>query len=709
MKSAILSSNISWALIRENFRRFWAIPLLSFLLYFLSGVFPILITYGDINRTASYIAASLSNLQPFYMTAHLVMPILAAVIIFRYLQGIGSTTMMHSLPFSRRKLYVSNLLSGLMLVVTPMLLNGVILLILSKPAYDPWLYQNGIMENLVNEFSRGAILQWIWQSFLIILVIYAIAVFAGLVTANPLMHLGTALGFNFLVPALFLTFVYYCSTYLFGYNLSGSWSEFALGISPFLEVFNRNRIGGTFPAACQIYYLANALLLFVLSGYLYSRRKLERASDSLAFHFMVPVICYLVAFFGMTLLGRWFAALNGDDTLFPYAGYAAGSVIFFLLGRMIVTKTPRIFNLATLKSFGVYCLVISIFLTGLQLDLTGFEKRIPASGKILAVTLDTGLLLNIQESLSGFGIRHGYYSGSGSDSSSENGKLRLTSQENIQAMRQLHQEILDHREAIETPNGSTLSYETELVYNPGQLFSLERNYLLPYSFLRSSPALKSIMESKEFKEKYFLKGLLSKELKEVSLIPNGEIGPAVPVLNKADTQELFRAMDQDFAEASFEELVSLKVPATRLSATYTVQDPQRGRTATREIYVSILATYAHTLAWLEEKGLSERLLLDEGDVSRIAVGRAIDALEEKQLYTPTSESPDGDSEIVITDKDQIRQLLEAGQTASLDHDDYYYATVFFHATDTTYADADMGTLVLYFDPTTAPEFLKKLL
>ena len=44
MKSMTLYSSFSLPLIRENFRRFWAIPALSFLLYFLSGVFPILIT-----------------------------------------------------------------------------------------------------------------------------------------------------------------------------------------------------------------------------------------------------------------------------------------------------------------------------------------------------------------------------------------------------------------------------------------------------------------------------------------------------------------------------------------------------------------------------------------------------------------------------------------------------------------------------------------
>ncbi|MDF3002668.1 MAG: hypothetical protein K0Q48_2787, partial [Bacillota bacterium] len=80
--------SISKPLILENLRRFWALPALAFLVYFLSGVFPVLMSYNRLNNMASYIDMSLKNQQPFYMFAHLIFPIVAAVVIFRYLQGI---------------------------------------------------------------------------------------------------------------------------------------------------------------------------------------------------------------------------------------------------------------------------------------------------------------------------------------------------------------------------------------------------------------------------------------------------------------------------------------------------------------------------------------------------------------------------------------------------------------------------------------------
>ncbi|MBK5247756.1 MAG: hypothetical protein JJE49_10895 [Peptostreptococcaceae bacterium] len=134
------------------------------------------------------------------------------------------------------------------------------------------------MAEAADTFTRSAILGWMWQSILIILVIYAISVFAGLVTANSIIHFATALGFNFLVPALYAVFVFYFGSYLYGFNISGDWRATCLSISPFLETFNVNNDGGTFSPLHQLYYVMNALILFVLSSFLYTKRKLEKAS-----------------------------------------------------------------------------------------------------------------------------------------------------------------------------------------------------------------------------------------------------------------------------------------------------------------------------------------------------------------------------------------------------------------------------------------------
>src|SRR5665648_757198 len=103
-------------------------------------------------------------MQPFYMAAHLIMPVLTAVVVFRYLQSASSTTMMHSLPFSRYKLYNSNLLSGLIMVITPILLNGLIMLAIAKPAFNTLGMDPSSLAVATDAFTRGAIIGWMWQS-----------------------------------------------------------------------------------------------------------------------------------------------------------------------------------------------------------------------------------------------------------------------------------------------------------------------------------------------------------------------------------------------------------------------------------------------------------------------------------------------------------------------------------------------------------------
>ena len=145
----------------------------------------------------------------------------------------------------------------------------------------------------VNVFSRADVLNWIWTSLLIVFVIYAVSVFAGIVTGNSLMHFAAAAWFNFLVPALFGVFIAYFSHYLYGFNPTGSWADFGMRISPYLNVFQSK---GHFGIASTIYYIVSFIILYGITSFLYQKRRLEHATDSLAFGFMEPIICYLIAF-----------------------------------------------------------------------------------------------------------------------------------------------------------------------------------------------------------------------------------------------------------------------------------------------------------------------------------------------------------------------------------------------------------------------------
>ena len=285
-------------------------------------------SYKDLAPMASYIQMSLHNMQPFFMGAHLLVPVITAVLLFRYLQNVSSVAVMHSLPFTRSKLFNSGFVSGLILVSLPVLLNGVILLLLSKPTYRQWGYGENLTISTENVFARAEVLNWMGTSLLIVLVLFSVAVFTGIVTGNNLMHLLTSYFFIFLIPLLYAVFNFYFQEFLYGFDLSGNWMDICLSIFPYTGILSN---GGYFSAAEVIYYIGTILLMTVVSAFLYNKRKLERASDSLTFGFMKPIICYIIAFLGMTMLGFYFQVL-GEARFYMYAGFAAGTVIFFIIG-----------------------------------------------------------------------------------------------------------------------------------------------------------------------------------------------------------------------------------------------------------------------------------------------------------------------------------------------------------------------------------------
>lgn len=657
MKSKASYFSVSIPLVKENMRRFWAIPALSFLVYFLSGVFPILMSYDKLNNMAGYIKMSLHNLQPFYMGAHLLIPVVTAVVLFRYLQSVSSVAVMHSLPFTRPKLFNSSLLSGIILTTVPILLNGIILLLLSKPAYQQWGYGADMSIDTVNVFTRGEILNWIWTSLLIVLVVYSISVFAGIVTGNNLMHLLASFFFTFLITVLYAVFNVYFQEYLYGFSLSGDWLDICLSISPYTGVLNN---GGYFSTAATLYYIGTFLLMTAISAFLYNKRKLERATDSLTFEFMKPIICYIIAFLGMTLLGFYFEVL-GEDRLYMYTGFAAGAIIFFIIGQMIVTKSPRIFNKEGLKSFLVYVLIAALFLIGLNVDATGYERRLPKPDKVESAAINN----NFNSSM----VYYWQY---------DEEKLQLKDPENIQALIDFHQSILENRDRFENPIGNPYSSTIHLDYTTNGLFNMNRSYQVDYSFYAASPEMAQVFESLEYKAIYSLYNLGVDSFTSITIYGDTYQENTPEIKNAAEIEELISCIEKDFRNMTFADFISLKhkFASAEICYTYTGDDRIAGRDRNGSITCSIPLTAANSIKWLEDHGYSFGLTADMVESINIYDIPKQDTGAEwaKERMTMDSEKFPGVSENPlkqITDKESICKILDTYEVQRIDDNGAY--------------------------------------
>ncbi|PKM85337.1 MAG: hypothetical protein CVU86_02645 [Firmicutes bacterium HGW-Firmicutes-11] len=656
MRSKASYFSISIPLIRENLRRLWAIPAIAFLVYFLSGVFPILMSYRNIDRMASYIEMSLHNLQPFYMGAHLLIPVFTAVVLFRYLQSPGSVAVMHSLPFDRSKLFNSNFLSGLLLSCGPVILNGLLLFAVSKPAMRTFGYapDGSSAEAAVNVFTYGEIGNWMLTSLLIIVVLYSVAVFTAIVTGNSTVHLLVSYFFIFLIPILYAVFHVYFQQYLYGFDLSGDWVDVGLSISPYTSVLQG---AGYFNIYEILFYLFTIVLMVVAAVVLYHKRKLERATDSLTFTFLKPVLSYIIAFLGMTLLGFYFRVL-GEGDFYMYMGFAAGTIIFFIIGQMIVQKTIRIFNLKGLRNFLIYSVIAVIFLVGLNVDATGFERRVPDPGKVESAEFRSGFPSSFYEYMPYVDDRTG-----------------LKDEANIRALTEFHRSILENRERFTSPSGNQYMSSVRMAYDTGFPFRINRNYTIDYRFYAASPELKQIFESEEYKNARSLHNLGAQTFDRI-LVYSDEYRDAMPeIRNPQAVAELVAAIDKDLHLMTFEEFVSLRHKYARAELSYTIE----GKTMNAVIQIPLSAV--NTIQWLNAHGYFFGVTADM--VEGINVFRANDmdsyygwekemAMRETQdIAYPSSRTPI----LTVTDKDQIQLILDRYDSIQIDYDEAYFIEI----------------------------------
>lgn len=704
MKSRASYFSISIPLIKENLRRFWAIPAIGFLAYFLSSSFPILMSYDNLNNMYGYIKMCLTNLQPFFMATHLIMPIITAVIIFRYIQSSSSVTALHSMPFTRAQLYNSNILSGLILIIVPLLANEIILQIIAKPTYDNYMYIHNesmstiLSSDAINIFTRSNVLQWFWQSLIIVLVIYAIAVFAGMVTGNVVMHLSLAFGFNFLAPALYATFIAYCSSYLYGYTSTGAHENILISLSPFTKIFDST---GNFSIPLQIYYVLSVILILVVSYVLYLNRKMEKTGDSLIFNFMIPTICYLISYFGMTLMGYYFKSLNDNELnseLYFYAGLAAGAIIFFAIGRMIVLKTPRIFNKYSLKSFTVFTILAVLFISTITLDLTGFENRVPNINKVNEISLSRFDFTNNE-------IRFRPYLYRNKNFKDEYNAFYFSNPQNIEAFIGLHQDIVKNKKQIQNEdNDDKKRYTISFNYDISNPLGLTRRYSLGYDRISNNKYLKQIYESSEFKKYFSFTNLKYKRITNMRLnnekFYNGEDFLNLIIADKNKINELINAMEQDFQDSTYEEYLDRKHPYCNIALNYKHLDANE-KLVEDTLEFDILLSDSNTIKWLKDNDYSQYIEITADMIDNIGFfnsgyNGSIDTIDAKSQRTIKEDK----YPLTITDKNQIQEILNTYSTDNNNYDNYYQGSITFNKNI-----VDSYEKSIYYDADTAPSFI----
>ena len=386
------------ALWKKNMARFWPIWAV-YALGWLVGLPLNLILNGQTTSTMNgmsyvrYFAVdTVRQLATFPTVATtLCFAILAAMAVFSYLYNSRSVAFFHALPLRREDLFLTNYLSGLSFLVLPA--AGVFLLTL-------------LAELALGVLDLRGLLVWLLVQVLLSFFFFSFAVFCAMFTGHILalpafygILNGLAVGLLYLVNQVLASFVY-------GYVDVGRLTELCDWLSPFFRLGNALNVETAWSVegagadritmiqfhgmgTVFVYALAGAVLTAAALA-LYRRRHLEGAGDVVTVAWSKPIFKYGV---GVC------AALSVGQVFYEFFVYALPKGGWPLLGFLLVWGAAGYFVAEMLlqKSFWVFrggwkgcvalCLVLTAFIAVMELDLTGYERRIPSPDRVVTAAL----------------------------------------------------------------------------------------------------------------------------------------------------------------------------------------------------------------------------------------------------------------------------------------------------------------------------------
>lgn len=671
MKLKLSYLSVSSPLILENLKRFWSLSVLSFLGYFVSGIIPLFLTYDVVEHSYQpgryLITSMLSNNYFPYMALYLIVPVVGAVVLYRFLHNSASVTMIHSLPLTRAQIFNSNFISGIVLIFTPLVLTLLILLVMSKPVYDN-------MELSVNVFSRALILAWFFKAVIINLFIYIVGIFSGIISGNTAMHMFLAFWFSFLLPSLYGIAIAYFNKFLLGFDSRSQLGDVAMSLVPYLKAISSQE---PYSLLLLTYYFVLMVVILVSSVILYHKRKLERSGDSLVFKVSIIVISYLIAFYGMTatsfsfdVVGAGFQGFLKSNGAF-YLGLFIGIFIFFFIGRMIVTKSTRVLNKSGFKQLLIYLVIALLFVASVDLDLTGFEKRVPQLKTIKQIEL---LGFTSIESSSRYDE---IFFVEGGSLGNYNQKTLFTEAKDLEKLVAIHKNMISEGKKS---NLKGRDYRISVYYEKNNGLPLKRAYTLSYDYLVNSKEFKDLYESKSYKDFYSFKNLLVKMPASIAfyneyLMDVTETQYSYSVINNKDEiRTLMEALEMDYQERTWQEhlddkgiygFIELSFDSNELK---NLSREDQYTDVTREKGFSVMSfpvrkTDAHTIKWMEDMGYGETMAIDPLDIEKITIYNRVDW-------------EDGEP-MTVTDKEEIKALIDSIIREPEDYSNYKYGIITF--------------------------------
>ena len=497
------------ALICNNLKRFWWVSLLYTIGLFLLSPLLVLTNMGE-ERVTTIRFDNIFDGTIFFLY---IVPVFLAVIVFRYMQNPKSMVTLHAMPYNRLDLYINNIISGLILLIVPILLNTALL------SYIELFVTNGIL------FETGIIMKYLWISLLVSVTLFSITVAVGMVTGSSVAQIIFTYILNFLPAGIIVILNFLLNGIIYGFSGVSEDTVIELAkISPIVQtIFLKSRDS---ISEFLIPDIAIILLALVIGYFIYKYRNLEDAGEVISGKFVKPIFKYgvttCVMLVGTIYVKGIFEIENPNFLvylLFALLGYAAA--------EMLLRKSFKILN--SYKGFVGFVGVFAIVVACIHFDVFGYESFVPKAQDVKGFSLDSNRLE----------IEAYKYTGDTTGI--------LTSDENIEKIVNLNKDIVANKtENMKEYGLISINY----LLNNGRIVS--RAYRV--NDLKYKDKVLEIRKSKEYKLSNI--ELFSKKTEEIDMIKLSNTlfsSRNDAITNKEDIINLVEAIKKDILSDNYKE------------------------------------------------------------------------------------------------------------------------------------------------------------
>ena len=314
------------------------------------------------------------------MLISLVVPTVAGLLIFRYIHSRKTSVFVHSLPVKRSANFISSVLAALTLMIVPIVLNTVILIIMSVSAYSL-------------HFTVGDCITWMLLNIFSIVVMFSCVCFVASITGNSFAMIGLNVLIHCIALILAAAFTMVCEVFLYGFAGEAEFLDKVFNNSFITRIptimtnwaYARDEIIAGY-AVDIVKFLIIAAIFYLISGMLYTKRRMETAEDVAGFSCLNHIFKYLTTFIAAIGSFAIFCFSIHENQAALWLTVLVVSGVFYFGTEMLLKKTFRVWR--SYKGYfgfvAAFAIMMCVFaFTG----FFGFESYVPDKNEIKAAAV----------------------------------------------------------------------------------------------------------------------------------------------------------------------------------------------------------------------------------------------------------------------------------------------------------------------------------